>query len=168
MLSIASAPLFPVSFLIHCQPDSHETPHIQCFCFCRSPFTSFPAIVLSSSGQLSKHQRSLATHITQATSHCCTLCLIWIATSDALLISKISSKHLSLWTTKDWHPTACEYRLGDTAVKSNYVPLLKSFPDRFQKKNKKKIYSPAPLTAAEICSMKKITEIMKNLCHSRK
>lgn len=100
MLSIASAPLFLVSFLIHCQPDSHETPCIQCFCFSRSPFTSFPAIVLSSSGQQSMHQWLLLTHITQATSHCCTLCLIWIAMSDALFIPKISSKHLSHWKTK--------------------------------------------------------------------
>lgn len=61
----------------------------------------------------------LLTHITQAVSHCCTLCLIWIAMSDALFVSKISSKHLSHQKTKDWHPTAYECSLGDTVLKSN-------------------------------------------------
>lgn len=134
MLSITSAPLFLVSFLIHCQPDSHETPRIQCFCLSGSPFTSFPAIVLSSSGQQSTHQQSLWTHITQAMSHCCTLCLIWIAMSDALFIFKISSKPLSHWKTNDWHKTACEWSFGDPAVERNNLPLLNEFPAHLKTK----------------------------------
>lgn len=54
MLSVTCGSIVPGLILIHCQPDSHETPFIQCFCFSRSPFTSFPAIVLTSAGQQSQ------------------------------------------------------------------------------------------------------------------
>lgn len=46
--------IVPALVLIHCQPDSHETPFIQCFCLSGSPFTSFPAIVLTWAGQQSE------------------------------------------------------------------------------------------------------------------
>lgn len=60
-----SCSIVPAHILIHCQPDSHETPpptpqlpppplHTMFFCISRSPFTSFPAIVFPSSGQQSQ------------------------------------------------------------------------------------------------------------------
>lgn len=66
-------PIVPGLILIHCQPDSHETPFIQCFCFSRSPFTSFPAIVLAPSGQQSEAciNGQLLTRIAHTSAHCC-------------------------------------------------------------------------------------------------
>ncbi len=70
--------IVPALILIHCQPDSLETLFVQCFCLSRSPFTSFPAIVLTSSGQQSEvciNSQTL-THIASAPVHCCGDCLI--------------------------------------------------------------------------------------------
>lgn len=90
--------IVPGLILIHCQLDSHETPFIQCFCLYRSPFTSFPAIVLTSAGQQSEVciNGQPITRTTHASAHCCAGdCLkLNCSVGFALSIFNCSTKHL--------------------------------------------------------------------------